>query len=184
MNDSEFLSSVIFRMERAIRLHHKELMYVDDMKALLNDRESQKAQGRREAAEGYCNICKKLGIRMPGCICDERKAIIGTASDEAPKAKEHSEYFGGESALSVACEIFNKLHLENESIAYWIKIEIENWYKEKAKNERAQGRREAAEAYCKNICGFFEECLPIGSCKKRKTILGTASDKKTDKGEI
>jgi hypothetical protein len=40
------------------------------------------AQGRREAAEAYCNICKKLGIRMPGCICDERKAILGIASDE------------------------------------------------------------------------------------------------------
>jgi hypothetical protein len=41
----------------------------------------------------------------------------------------------------------------------------------------AQGRREAAEAYC-NECGA---CIPVSAgCKYRQTILGTASAEKTD----
>jgi hypothetical protein len=147
--------------------------------ALIHD---VKAQGRREAAKAFCQSwCGEDGDECED-ICNNRKTIIGTASDEAPKAKEHSEYFGGESALSVACEIFNKLHLENESIVYWIKIEIENWYKEKAKNERSQGRLEAAEAFLKVFDEQFRN-KNINRDGMYRAILGTASDEKTDKGE-
>jgi hypothetical protein len=45
----------------------------------------------------------------------------------------------------------------------------------------AQGRREAAEAWCAMTCPF--KC-PDRTCNQYKTILGTASDEKTDKGEI
>jgi hypothetical protein len=45
----------------------------------------------------------------------------------------------------------------------------------------AQGRREAAEAYCE-LCGA---CTPVlVKCKNYYAILGTASAEKTGKGEL
>jgi hypothetical protein len=49
--------------------------------------------------------------------------------------------------------------------------------------QRAQGRREAAEAYCKG-CSCMGPCDRQKTCVQYNAILETASDEKTDKGEI
>jgi hypothetical protein len=52
-------------------------------------------------------------------------------------------------------------------------------------DQRAQGRREAAEAYCETICrGIYHKHPENEPCNLVKVILGTASAEKTDKGEI
>jgi hypothetical protein len=51
----------------------------------------------------------------------------------------------------------------------------------------AQGRREAAEAYCDTCEKSVERNCPrpnSNRCRHRFAILGTASDEKTDKGAI
>jgi hypothetical protein len=65
-------------------------------------------------------------------------------------------------------------------------FDVENIYREAMDKQKAdgiaQGRREAAEAWC-SICDY----ISLGCtehCVNRKAILGTASDEKTDKGEI
>jgi len=47
-------------------------------------------------------------------------------------------------------------------------------------NTYAQGRREAAEAYCKG-CSCMGPCDRQDTCVQYRTILGTASAEKTDK---
>jgi hypothetical protein len=49
--------------------------------------------------------------------------------------------------------------------------------------QRAQGRREAAEAYCKVFCAPTN-CQVRKYCKYWFILLGTGIDEKTDKGEI
>jgi hypothetical protein len=40
------------------------------------------AQGRREAAEAYCNACCDPSARPDDCKCADLPIILGTASDE------------------------------------------------------------------------------------------------------
>jgi hypothetical protein len=42
----------------------------------------QRAQGRREAAEAYCNACCDPSARPDDCKCADLPIILGTASDE------------------------------------------------------------------------------------------------------
>jgi len=97
MSDEEFLATVISRMENAIKNHQPEKMYTDDIRALLDDRETQHVQGRREAAEAFrlvgcplifnertvkpdsCQHCSKM---LGPKYCTEVAAILGTASKE------------------------------------------------------------------------------------------------------
>jgi hypothetical protein len=68
-------------------------------------------------------------------------------------------------------------------------FDVENIYREAMDKQKAdgiaQGRREAAEAYCK-ICNntYASACCDKSMCEQYKAILGTASAEKTDKGEI
>jgi hypothetical protein len=48
MSDEEFLATVLKRMDVAISNHQSELMYCDDMRALLKDRVAQRQAGREE----------------------------------------------------------------------------------------------------------------------------------------